>query len=370
LIIEKYLAKEIIKTFMAVMTVLFLILIGRYLGLYLAWAAEGFISASIVMPMLVLRSISALNLIIPIGFFIAVLLAFGRLYKDNEMTALAAAAVSKGYIMRIVLVISVVFAVFVAMMSMIISPWADFTQFQLQNQAKAEIDSVFAGQFNQISSHGNIMFYTEHFSDDRRSMRKVFVHRELDGVIDIYSASSGHQSINPETGERFLILVDGNRYQGVPGLADFSIQNYKLSAMRVDQKASNEQRYGTRTLPIGKIWRSDNILWQAELQWRMAMPISVILLSALAVLISQTSPRQGRFAKLFTAILIYVLYYNALSIARLWIEQGKASTDVGIWWVHGILLVCIIFLYFRQLGWQWWVDRMFGKAVKKPISIS
>lgn len=369
MIIEKYLAKEIVKTFAAVMTVLFLILIGRYLGLYLAWAAEGFISASIVMPMLVLRSLSALNLIIPIGFFIAVLLAFGRLYKDNEMTALAAAAVSKAYIMRIVLVISLVFAVFVAMMSLIISPWADFTQYQLQNRAKAEIDSVLAGQFNQISSHENIVFYTEKFSDNKRTMHKVFIQREVDGVVDIYSANSGHQSTDPETGERYLILIDGNRYQGVPGSADFGIQHYKFSAMRVAQKASGELRYGTRAVPLSKLWRSDNILWQAELQWRIAMPISVILLSALAVLISQTSPRRGRFAKLFTAILIYVLYYNALSIARLWIEQGKASAGIGIWWVHGVLLVCIIFLYFRQLGWRWSIDSIFGKAANKSMAL-
>lgn len=363
MILERYLVKEIFQTFVAVMLVLILIVIGRYLALYLAWAAEGFISGSIVMQMLFLRIIGISNIILPVGYFISVLLAFGRLYKDNEMTALAAAAISQARIVRIVFVLSTVVAVLVAGITMYLSPWADMTQYGLQDRARteAEIDGVMAGHFNQISSKDDAVFYTERMSDDRKSMQQIFVHSYQDGLIDIFSARTGHQYVDRETGDRYLVLVDGYRYQGWPGEADFSIQHYKKTAIRIEERVIEQQNYSTSTLPTAELWGSEKLEHQAELQWRLAMPLSVILLGVLAVFLSRTSPRQGRYAKLLIGVLVYIFYNNTMSISRSWIEQGSISPSIGIWWVHGLMIILLLLLFVWYSGWQWTRDNLLGR---------
>lgn len=364
MILERYLVKEIFQTFIAVMLVLTLIVIGRYLALYLAWAAEGFISGAIVMRMLLLRLVGVLNIILPVGYFISVLLAFGRLYKDNEMTAFAAAAISQARIVRIVFVLSTAVAVLVAGITMYLSPWADARQYRLQERAKteAEIDSVMAGHFNQISSKDDAVFYTERLSDDRKSMQQIFVQSYQDGLIDIFSARTGHQYIDRETGDRYLVLVDGYRYQGWPGDANFSIQHYKKTAIRIEKRVIKEQNYSTATLPTSELWGSKKLEHQAELQWRLAMPLSVLLLSVLAVFLSRTSARQGRYAKLLIGVLVYILYNNTMSISRSWIEQGSISPSIGIWWVHGLMIILLLVLFVGYSGWQWTRDNLLGRV--------
>lgn len=355
MVIERYLTKEILHNLLAVLAVILLIFMGRYFARYLGWAAEGFISGSIVFDLLVLRTLSAMNLILPFALYIAVLLAFGRLYKDSEMTALSASGVSISRILRSILWLSVFMAILVGGLSLYVSPWAFEKALQIQERAESSgrLEGVLAGHFNQVDSKRQAVIYVEGVSDDRKRISNVFVQLIEKGTLDIYSAKSAFYDRSSTTGERYIVLSDGYRYLGVPGEADFRIQSYDKSAFRVKPPKVVEKHRTQRALSSWDLWKSSKVKDRAELYWRMSVPVSTCLLAILAVLLSRTSPRQGRFAKLFLAILILVIYNNMISVSRSWVERGVMSPEFGMWYMHAITLTLIVFFIFKHMGFSW-----------------
>jgi lipopolysaccharide export system permease protein len=359
-IIDRYLAREVLQTYLAVLLVLLLIFMGRYFALYLADASAGEISGEIVIDMLFLRTITSLNVMLPFGLFVAVLLAFGRLYKDSEMTAMAACGVGPTRVLFTVSLIALLVALLVAGLSLWGTPWAHEKALQVREQAQTgtAFESVVAGQFNKIGNGGQV-FYVESLSDDRTQLRNVFIQSNTaEGQLDMFSARAGYQYVDAESGVRYLVLVDGYRYQGLPGGVDFKIHQYEKSAVRLDVQDAAPLRRTRWALPTDDLWGSKRLTDVAELQWRFSMPLATMLLAVLAVLLSRTSPRQGRFAKLFIAILIFVTYYNSLGVAMSWVQRGVVPPAVGLWWVHGALLALVVVLAVRYWGSRWLWDQL------------
>ena len=351
MIIDRYLITEIIQTLMAVMLVLLLIFMGRYFAIFLADAAAGEITGAVVVDLLLLRTLSALNMMLPFALYISVLLAFGRLYKDNEMTALAASGVTVPRILLTVFTLGVLFAVVVGIFSLWVSPWAERQRSQIlaDSEKTSILQSVLPGQFNELGKRKDAVFYVEGVSDDNKQLNNVFVQIESEQTMDVFTANQGYQYRDEKTGDTYLVLVDGFRYQGLPGKQDFLIQEYKKNAIRIVEPDVRRKSRRSRSVNTRDLLEDAKPRSQAELQWRISMPISTLLLAMLGVLISRTSPRQGRFAKLFVAILIYVIYSNAISIARSWIEQSKVPVEIGVWWVHLVLLIIIFMLLYHQV---------------------
>jgi lipopolysaccharide export system permease protein len=354
LVIDRYLAKEVLQTLLAVLVVLLLIFMGRYFALFLADASAGKVSSDILVDLLLLQTLSALSVIIPFGLYVAVLVAFGRLYKDSEMTALAACGVGLVQVQRMVLVIALACSAVVAVLAFWGTPWAHEKSLQLreQTQAASPFAAVAAGQFAEIGSAQRV-FYVEKLSDDRTELHNVFVQDRKDGGMDIFSARGGYQYRDPRSGERYLVLVDGYRYEGLPGQVDFTLHQFHKYAVRLEEQAVVPLRRKRWSIPSGELWRSSKRADIAELQWRFSLPLATLLLSVLAVFLSRTSPRQGRFAKLFVAILIFVTYYNILGVAQTWVEQGKVPPLIGLWWVHAAMLLLVVAIALRQSGGHW-----------------
>jgi len=353
------------QTLLAVLGVLLLIFMGRNFALYLADASAGNISGAIVLDLLLLRTVTSLNVMVPFALYTAVLVAFGRLYKDSEMTAFAACGVGPGRVMSTVVVLALAASALVALLSFWTSPWAHEQALRVQEQARAgtAFASVVEGQFNQVGRSGQV-FYVQGLSEDRSSLRDVFIQREdRNGRLDVFSARSGYQTVDPDTGERYLVLVDGYRYQGLPGDGDFTMHRYRKNALRLQQQEAAPLRRKRWAIPSERLWDSPRPVDQAELQWRIAMPLATVMLAVLAVLLSRSSPRQGRFAKLFLAIVVFVVYYNSLGVAISWVQRGVVSPALGLWWVHAGLLALIAILAVRHWGGRWLWYRLSHRQV-------
>lgn len=354
MIINRYFTKEILQSLVAVVVVLLLIFLTRYLVLYLSDAASGKISGEIVFDLLAFRTVTSFSVILPFGLYIAVLLAFGRLYKDSEMTAMAACGVGPGQVIRTVVVIAVCCSALVAMFSFWATPWAHEKVFQVREKARAATPfaTVAAGQFSGIGKGGQV-FYVENLSEDRSRLKDVFIQtQQKNGLLDIYSARSGHQYVDPETNARYLVLVDGYRYIGAPGRADFKIQQFKRNAVRLEEQEVIPMHRTRWATPTTDLISSDKIVDRAEFHGRFSMPLATILLAVLGVLLSRTSPRQGRFAKLFIAILVFITYYNTLGVAQSWVVRGEIPLAIGAWWVHGCLLLIMATIAMKYWGWK------------------
>ncbi|WP_455212256.1 LPS export ABC transporter permease LptF [Kaarinaea lacus] len=366
MVIERYFAKEIFSNFTAVLTVVVLIFVVSYFTRYLSWAAEGVVAASIVVDLLLFRSVSVLYLIFPFALYISVLLAFGRLYKDSEMTALSASGVGVVRVMRAVSWVAFAIAIVVAAFSLYISPWAYNKTLQIKQKAEAtsQVEGIFTGRFNQFDSDNDGVIYVEGASEDKKEFSRIFMHKKQEGVVDVVSARRAYQMTEKTTGARYMVFLDGYRYRGVPGTANLQIDYYEKCSIKIlerDVEAKKDDRQATPTMAL---MDSTNPRDQAELHWRLSLPVLTLLFSYLAALMSRTSPRQGRFVKLFSAILLLVLFNNALSVARSWVERGEVSAGVGMWLVPAIMLIVVLILVVTQSNMRWLRDKWRGSIPK------
>jgi len=347
-----------------------LIFIVTYFTRYLSWAAEGVVAASIVVDLLLFRSVSVLYLIFPFALYISVLLAFSRLYKDSEMTALAASGVGVVRVMRAVSWIAIALALVVAVFSLYISPWAYNKTLQIKQKAEAtsQVEGIFTGRFNQFDSENNGVIYVESATQDKKAFSNIFMHKNQAGLVDIISARRAYQSVEKTTGAKYMVFVDGYRYRGVPGMADLQIDHYKQFSVKIvsqDVEAKKDDRQAIPTLVLAE---STNARDQAELHWRLSLPVLTLLFGYLAALMSRTSPRQGRFVKLFSAILLLILFNNALSVARSWVENDKVSAFLGMWVVPFSMLVLVLLMILTQSNVRWLLDKWRGNSLVEKSS--
>lgn len=350
-IIDRYLAREILLTLVGVTIVLLLILFSARLVAILADAASGNLPVNYILVLLALRNISNLVTVLPLGLFLAILLALSRLYIDNEMTVLAACGVGIGRVVRTVLIFAVFMAVVVGFLSLYAAPWAEFHSQRLMDRgaAESELYGFTAGSFHDIGAGGGVM-YAQGISDNRRDLHNVFLQSD-DERHSVIAAEAGRRYRDPRTGARYLEVENGYRYDGSPGEKDYVVTHFKKQGVRIREPAASPTSTMRKAMTTAALWRAGGPSNLAEIQARISDALWVIVLSLIAVPLSYTSPRQGRYAKIFSAILIYVIYSNFLGVARSWIEKGDLSPTIGLWWVHGLLLLfALVLLEFRSGG--------------------
>lgn len=352
MIIKRYLWKELFVTFSAVLLVLMLVLAGHTFVRYMGSAAAGEVSADLVLVLLGIKLIGALGQLLPFAWFITVLLAFGRLYKDNEMTIFSATGLDSLGILKMVLGPAMLCAAVVALFTFYVDPATREYSYQLTDEAASrnEISGVNPGSFNSIRGSERV-FYVEALSEDRKEMYNVFIQSGGADRLDLFSAPRARQLTDPESGDRYLVLLDGYRYERDPESGDLLTYQYREASVRIEQPEVTPTSRKRKAYPSSQLWHSDAASDKAELHWRMAMPISVLLLSLLAVLLSYTTPREGRFAKLFGAVMIYIIYSNLMGVGQSWIAAEKVSPIIGLWWVHLLVVGMIAVFYVQRYGW-------------------
>jgi lipopolysaccharide export system permease protein len=355
--------RETLLALFAVSGVLYVIYVSNRLIRFFSDSEAGGLPGAVIPQLLLLKSVSNLMMLLPLAFFIAVLIALGRLYKDNEMLALAACGVGVGRLRRTLLWLAFGFAGIVAALSLYGGPWAEELSYQIQDRLKGGVDvhTIAAGRFRELHG-GQMIFYVENMGEDRQILQNVFVQTRRNGILNVVTAARGHQEVVPQTGDRYLILEDGYRYEGQPGDSQFKIIHFAKHGMLLEEQEVAPTARKVVASPTPALWGNSGRYERAELQWRIAMPLATVLLAALAVPLSRSGPRQGRFAKLFIAVVIYAIYMNFLAVARSWVEQGVITPAFGLWWVHALLLAAILVLMARQAGIPWLMLRLSGKV--------
>ncbi len=351
MIIERYLLKDIVLALLAITLVLTVIYVGNRFVLFLTSAAVAGVKAHVIFTLLLLKTAGAMVVVLPMALYLAVLFVFGRLYRDSEMTALTACGVSMGRIVRTILLFALAFAAVVAFVSLYIKPWAEEQSYKILDklEASAEIRGIASGRFTE-SAHGDGVFYVERVTADRKHMSNVFVRYRQKGRPVVLTAKRAYQKVNAATGDRYMVLVDGHRYEGEPGAPDFRMVQFRQHTILVKPRPVVASVRESWALPTAQLWTSGGSVDTAELQWRLSMPLSALVLSMLGLVLSRTGPRQGRFGKLFYAILVYIIYSNLLAVAQTWLKEGATPAWVGLWWVHGLFILGVLILFARHYG--------------------
>lgn len=359
MIITRYFSKSIVATLIGVTAVLLVVFLSNRFARYLADAVTGEVSGQAILVLLALKVPSYLVMVLPLGLFLAILLVFGRLHRDNEMTVMAACGIGPARLVATVLYVAGPVTLVVATLALLASPWSMDREYKVRahEAAVAQLRNITPGRFNEIEG-GRGIFYVERVAADGDSLQKIFVARNVkdttgeQATLGVLSSAAATQYLDERTGDRFISLHDGYRYQGVPGQADFEIVHYGRYSVRIQEKAEPPKRYKRNSRGSGTLWQSEDPLDRAEIQWRISLCLSVPVLVLLAVPMSRADPRQGRFARVLPGVLTYVIYMNLLGLARVWVEQERVPDWLGMWWVHLLFLGVALLMLPGHFGWR------------------
>ena len=347
-ILDRYLLREVVGASLAVTTVLMVVIVCYRFARVLGEAAAGELPRDAVLTLLGLTSISYLLLVAPFGLFLGVMLALGRFYRDSEMIALHACGVGPLRLLRPLLLYGTLVAAALAWIALEVGPWAAEQALRTQRLAQrdAEIGLLEAGRFRSADG-GNLVFYAEKVAEDG-ALENVFIQRRVGDSVQVAVAARGEQRHDPQTGERTMILYDGERLEGVPGTTEFRILGFREHGIpiRTREQAMTDDDPATRS--TADLLSARDLDAAAELQMRFSMPLAAVILTILAVPLAKTNPRQGRYSKLIVGVLAYFVYAEMIGAARIWFEQGQSPPALGLWWVHVSLFVLASALAIKQ----------------------
>jgi lipopolysaccharide export system permease protein len=328
---------EVGLSWLAVTIVLLVVLLTNRLTHFLADAASGDIPANLLFVLLGLKALANLGTVLPASFFLAIVMALGRLSRDSEMAALAACGVGPRELFRALLLLAMPLALLVGYLSLVLGPWAEHTAQQVLAQAQQSnrLQGVRPGRFLDLGTGPAVAYVAS--VDAAGVMHGIFARAEQGGEPVLITAKQARREVDPDTGDRFLVLLDGWRYQGVPGQREWRVIRFRqhglsLGGGPVHFTAARD------ALTTRQLWHSKDRAARAQLQWRLSMPLVTLVLTLLALPLSKSAPREGRYAKLLLAVLAYMLYFNLLKVAQGLLSQGRYPADLGLWWVHALML--------------------------------
>lgn len=356
-------------TCLAVLVVLLVIMIGNVLGRSLSSVTDGAIQADMLLILVGVKSINLLVTLIPLGLYLGILLAHGRFYRDNEMSVMQACGVGWNDLLRPTAVIGLIGVLLISLLTVFASPWAARYEQTLKQEIRDQsaLSLVTPGKFIE-SSDGNTVFFAHQSNAERTQFNDVFMYRQKgDNLPAVDSARIATYQVDPETGDEYLIFTDGQTTVGTPGDAEYTITEFKRQGILRPREAAGEPRLILKGKRLSELWGSNEIADKAELQWRVSIPLAALLLALLAVPLSYTSPREGRFGKIAIAILIYIPYANLLVLMRKWIAAGTIPPWLGLWPVHIAVGLLIIYLLARRVGWNW-LFKTTTRRVPTPVA--
>ncbi|MGZ9899219.1 LPS export ABC transporter permease LptF [Shewanella gaetbuli] len=352
MIVFRYLIGEVLKAQLAVLTVLLTIFISQQFVRVLGDASDGEFPASLVVTLLGLNMPQLTVLILPLSFFLGILLAHGRMYAENEMVVLHGVGVSEWYVTRVTLILALINMVFTAYLAIYVSPWAEERQNQVLEQAQSEagLAALTQGRF-QASPNGRAVLFVEKIGKNN-DLDKVFVAQlpekdDEQGVANIIVAKQG-KVIEDEFGSQLLQLENGLRYQGSPNKMNYQIVEFGGYKMEIKEQEVDQRNRKLSAMPIDTLLDTPGPEAVAEFQWRLAIPISIPLLTLIAVPLARVNVRQGKFAKMFPAILLYLGYFGLMVAGRKALQDEVIPAYLGMWWIHVCALVMGVLLLGKE----------------------
>jgi lipopolysaccharide export system permease protein len=355
-LIFRYLVTETVKSQIAVFMLLMAIFITQKFIRVLAEASNGDIPAGLVLGFLALSTPVLASLILPLSLFLGIMLAHGRLYVDSEMSVMRACGISEWYVTRVMLVVAVVMALLTGLLTLWLSPLAVENEYQLEEKAGAQsgLTTVIPGRFQQTANEQAVIFVHD-IEEGDSPLRKVFLAQrtkdaERQDIRIVYAQSGG--VLEEKNGAEKLVLKDGLQYEGTLGKRDYRVIEFAEYQIQIAEQEIEQQRRKLTAYPTSKLLNESSINAMAELHWRLALPLSLPFLVLIAVPLSAANPRQGRFGKMLPALMLYLGYYLMLMAGRKALEDGHIPEQLGLWWVHGILLMIGVALLLkgRPLG--------------------
>lgn len=344
---DRYIGREIIVSSLTVMFVVIIIVMSVEMVHFLKHMAEGRIPPESLLGFMGNSVMGYVITLIPLCLFLGVLIAFGRLYKDSEMTAIMSAGIGPMQWNRPLLMVAIPVSCVLLVLMLYAAPWIETQRDALKAQlnSQSEGSRFSAGQFNE-SRDGKSIFFMESSDSDNGLMKSVFysTRQNDENTIDIArSATSRHDS----NGGLFTVMHQGHQYIGNSGEANYRIIEYEEYGVLIPDDDTTSSYVPNKARKTAELIHATEPSLLAELQWRITVPLAALISALIALPLSHTSPRSGRFAKIAVAILVYLVYSNLLGVGKTWLSQGIVPFWIGTWWVHILAIMLLLILWLK-----------------------
>ena len=350
MIFQRSLLREFTATGIATFFVLLAITITTQLIRFLGYAARGNISSDAVLTFLGFASLQYLPHLLSITMFISVLMTLTRSYRDSEMVVWFTSGQGLSSWIRPVLTFAAPVTVVIATLSIFLSPWAiaKTEEYRRQLESHDDIAAISPGIFKE-SRNAERVFFVEKLAANLSTVANIFVHSDENGEIGTTVAKRGYQETAPN-GDRFLVMLNGRRYIGPPGSAEYRIIEFEKYSFRIEANEVKDASPSVKALSSLVLISDPSPLARSELIWRAGLPLSALVLSLLAIPMSFVNPRAGRSLNLMLAALMYMVYTNLLSIFQAWVSQQKVGVFFGMWTVHVTMLAIVATMFYFRLS--------------------
>ncbi|CAN5331936.1 LPS export ABC transporter permease LptF [soil metagenome] len=368
MVFEKALRRELLAAASGVFVALLAILISTTLVRVFGQAAAGKVGIDAIALLIGLSVVNSMPIMLVLTVFVSVLLVVSRLYRDSEMVVWFASGVSLNAFIRPIMVFAVPGSMIVLLFSMVVSPWANQQRADLKTafEQRDDVARVSPGQFIE-STRADRVFFVENLDASNGLVDNVFaVLAGEQGREAIVVADAGHV-VNQPSGERYVVLENGHRYEGVPGSAGYSVMDFDTYSIRLESHEVDLGPQGADAHFMDAQQLVDDATPRArgELLWRLGLGVLPVVLSLLAIPLAFLNPRAGRSLNLIFAILLFVVYHSLLNLMQSRVASGRLDFGVGWWPLHAAFLLLAIALLQRQSAarsnrWslsRWWRDR-------------
>lgn len=355
MILKRYINSEILRTCGAILVVLILIFISTRFIKYIQLAVDGTISSASVFSLLGLQLPAMAGFLLPLSFFIAILLTFGRLYSDNEMAVIHSVGVGELRLAKNIIPLAGGLAAVSAALSFYVNPWSSYQTKTLlaQEKAEAKFGAFSPGRFQEnLTGTGVVFVESKDNSGEIQGIFAVTGIGDSEQGLQIQTANKGrfwNEAGKDKLGEQrtqdYLVLEQGSTYSLDKQTNTWSITQYGGYFMRVEPPEAESLSLKNKSLTTGQLLDAPQAPEWAELHWRLAAPISILILCFMAVPLARTQPRKGKFSRLFPAIMVYLAYALLMMNGRRFIETEKIPDIVGLWWAHILAIGFCLWLY-------------------------
>jgi lipopolysaccharide export system permease protein len=346
-ILDRYILREVLVSWIAVTGVLLAILVTNTVARVLERAADNQYPRGVVLELIGLGVLQNLAFIVPVTLLLGIVLALGRLYHDSEMTAAQSCGAGSRPVVVPVLAFTVVLAVLLAVVSLQVSPAAANRVLALRSEAlrAGQFAPLTAGMFRMFGG-GSTVVYAQGAESDG-TLTRVFVQRDRGDHLEVALAQRAKHAYSEDGNLQVITLFDGERYEGVPGERKFRIVRFAENSIPVRLPDLAGNAIGPEGIATRTLAGSRDLVQRGELHFRMAFPVMAIVLGIIAVPLARLRPRQGRYARVGFAVLIFFVYIQLTIAGKTWIQRGVTPEWLGLWWVHavvGLLAAAILFV--------------------------
>ena len=336
-ILSKSLNMEVLKSSLSILLIFFLLVVGSRVVGYFEQAAEGYIDPGIIMSVVALRFPDFITLLIPLSFFLGILITVSRLYAEREIYGFFSIGLAPIDLVRFLAPQAIIYFVITLILSLYVAPYT-----KALSQEMLSIDS-FEEQIEALQS------------------KKLFSLKDGGGFIYVEDAEEtdlkGVKLFQPNGDNSFLVLadelivkengndldlnfLDGSMYKGIFSNSSQLVSTFGEFKLSLDGDVNQ-----ISGVSLSKIFDYSSTSDSASLQWSISIPFTIIILLFMGVYMGAVKPRQGRFSVILPGMLVYVMYLSLLIYGRELIADNPTS-GIGLWWVHllfCLFLVCYIF---------------------------